>query len=237
MEIEQLATQYGEDAIDRIVVSELFSPLDCSGINSNAYELNYGEDEDSVSSYTLHFEKFMAEWAPFVDDSDDDILAIEEGEEAPSSPPYALAQYLANHVYDEFADDTDVSTYHSATVDGLREVADAYRQHVGMEPEVFVVDDDLLDEDVITGIEAIEEITIYESEYLDLGEEILASTNQMGYYATRTPIDASGYHMSEDDMATKEEPYVVQFYTRKDVVKLEPSHCMIFRPISPNRNI
>lgn len=236
MDVEELAKTYAEEAVSNIAVTNLYSSLDVTDIKSSAYQLNFQDANGNEMAKTVTFDKYASQWAPFIDTkSDDDNQSVKEGEIASNSRPQDIATTLAENVYGSFKSAAGNSNYKGASFLGIRKLLDDYRMYVEEEPSVVVIDDDLLEADTITGIEATDEVEIYESEYLDLGEEILVSSDRMGYCLTRTPVDADGYHdanlyKDDDTPIRKENPYVVQAYTRKTVTELYPEYAMCFTP-------
>lgn len=236
MDVEELAKTYAEEAVERVAVTNLYSSLDATDINSNAYQLNYQDSGGNTMAKTVTFDKYMSQWAPFIDEiSDNDNQSVNEGEVPSSSRPQDIAETLAEHVYGSFKSASSNSNYKDASFLGFQKLLDDYRMYAEEEPSVVVIDDDLLQAETICGIEEIEEVEVYESEYLDLGEQILVSSDRMGYCLTRTPVDADGYHDAypyedEDTPIRKENPYIVQAYTRKAVTELHPEYAMSFTP-------
>lgn len=238
MDVEELAQTYAEEAVDRIAVTNLYSSLDATNINSNAYQLEYEDFNGNIMAKTVTFDKYMSQWAPFIDEfSDEDEKLTEEGAIPSNSRPQDIAPTLAEQVYGSFKESASASNYKEASFIGVRNLLDDYRMYAEEEPSVVVIDNDLLQAETICGIEEVEDVEIYESEYLDLGTEVLVSSNRLGYCLTRSPVEAQGYHAiepyEEDDVPIREEnPYIVQAHTRKAVTELHPEYAMCFKPFN-----
>lgn len=235
MDTDELAKSYGQEAIDNVVVSELYTSLDCTDIQSNVYRLPVTDDDDAECEevFEITFDKFLAEWAPFAEQPDTDAVdPVAEGERPVAASPEAMARGVAEYIYDSFTEAADTATYIEPDQDGIRGAIETYRMYTNRDPSVIIVDDDLLDEDVKKGIEEFEDVTIYESEYLDLGEELLISNKEIGYSAVRTEVDADswvdGMHMTDP---TLDNPLVTSVYTRRGLTETEPEYGLCLKPI------
>lgn len=238
MEIEELAKTYAEEAVNNIAVSNLYRSVDCTDIKSNAYEFSFEADDGNLAYQTVTFQKYASEWAPFIDEESNtyDHLTV-QGEIPSSSRPQDIATSMAENIYGSFVNSSNNANYTEASFLGVRKLFEDYRTYAETEPYNVVIDDDLLEDSFITGIEEIEDVQIYQSQHLDLGNEILVSGDRFGYYLVRSPVTVNGYHDADNfriegqDIPIQEEnPYIVQTYTRVTIAELYPDRGIVFTP-------
>lgn len=221
MDTEELTQAYVDDAFDKLVLAELFTFLPLTDLNSNAYNIETENEDGVVEMTTITFKKFVTEI---------DTVDMPIGDAVES-----FAKQVEEQIYNTFEENAQEIEYRAGGFYAVKNAVEVYEQLNKGTPDTVVLNDGFLDGEEITGIEAMKDVDVYESELLDIEGEILVSnSNKFGYHAVRTEPDVRSYIASdwqpdmEEDVVTFEDPLVIQAFTRMDTVPVKPSHGIRF---------
>jgi len=242
MEIEDLVEAYAKESFDNMAIPKLYQSMDATDIKSNAYDfrVNDEDDSDTVTMYTIHFDKYAGAILPAVKDTFQErveTVNIEEGMEPPVIHPEEFGPFIEESLYKNFTENVDTATYFGEGFDGVKNAIKTFKQSRNFPVSTVVTSKDYLDSTEKDGLSEMFDVEIVETDTVD-SDELLLSNQSIGYFAVRSKPYARSYIDAHFDSGIDEpnidNPLVVNFAARIATAEIYPSRGLRFVPISNN---